>query len=156
MKICKTCKVSKPIIDFYKVKGNRDGFSLHCKKCFIADSIKWRLNKRHTDSVYAEKVRVYSRKVDFKKHLLRKYNITSNQYMELFDIQNGLCAICGNPETRKNTYQKDGIDRLSVDHNHETGKIRGLLCHRCNIGIGIFMDNEELLTKAINYLKERN
>jgi len=77
-------------------------------------------------------------------HLKRDYGLTKEGYLEMFKSQNGVCAICCNPEKKK---------RLAVDHCHNTGKIRGLLCARCNTSIGRFNDDVELLQKAIDYLK---
>jgi hypothetical protein len=82
------------------------------------------------------------------------YGITLKDYEEMFEKQRGVCAICGNPETRKSRYS--GICRLTIDHNHITKNVRGLLCHKCNNGLGNFVDNPEILLKAISYLKERN
>lgn len=64
------------------------------------------------------------------------------EYQRRFNEQNGKCAICDEPHTR-----------LAVDHCHKTHSIRGLLCKRCNCGLGFFMDNENLLVKALGYLR---
>ena len=82
----------------------------------------------------------------FKRAIKRNYNISLNDYNNLLENQKEVCAICGNKETRKT--QK----RLSVDHDHITGKVRGLLCYNCNLGLGHFKDNPELLKKASSYL----
>ncbi len=79
-------------------------------------------------------------------------NIPISQYKEILKKENGVCAICESKETRK---RKGMIVRLSIDHNHTTGEIRGLLCHNCNVGLGHFLDNVEFLLKAIRYIKER-
>ena len=91
-------------------------------------------------------------KVQYKRNgnMLKKYNLTEHQYNEMLKQQNGVCAICKQKEIHK-LYKF-----LPVDHNHKTGKIRGLLCSRCNYGIGNFNDNIELLKEAINYLKEND
>ena len=68
----------------------------------------------------------------------------------MYEQQNGVCAICGKPETK---VQYGKIQPLTVDHNHETGKVRGLLCFNCNIAIGKLKDDIVLLEKAIDYLK---
>lgn len=60
-----------------------------------------------------------------------------------------MCAICGS----KGTQTKKGIFRLSVDHDHQTGEIRGLLCHKCNVSLGNFNDDIGLLERAIGYIK---
>lgn len=82
---------------------------------------------------------------------LRKYRINFVEYEKLFENQNGLCAICNNPEEAK--FRKTGnIKVLAVDHCHTTGKIRGLLCSHCNLALGQFKDNIEVLNNAIQYL----
>ena len=82
-------------------------------------------------------------KADRRRWQLNKYDLTPHQYAEMLLNQNGGCAICGAVPT----------DRpLSVDHSHHTDKVRGLLCSRCNSGIGFFKDNPNLLRNAVNYL----
>lgn len=70
----------------------------------------------------------------------------------MLEEQNHLCAICGNPETVKN--YKDVVSKLSVDHCHRTGKVRGLLCQNCNKGIGNLKENEDIILKAVEYLRK--
>ena len=74
------------------------------------------------------------------------FNITLKEYRALLKKQNGRCAICGTDKLAKTK------NRLSIDHCHKTGTVRGLLCHHCNFGLGHFQDNPELLMKAIRYL----
>lgn len=76
---------------------------------------------------------------------LKKFGITPEDYFKLLEKQNFKCAICG-------ILQEDYSRRLAVDHDHETGKIRGLLCNNCNVGLGNFQDSKNNLTNAINYL----
>lgn len=83
----------------------------------------------------------------FKSLLKCQYNLSLDQYNELVVKQNNLCLICNNPETHK--------PRLSIDHHHETGRVRGLLCHNCNAGLGHFKDSIEVLQSAINYIKDK-
>lgn len=85
------------------------------------------------------------------EQLKYKYDITLEEYDGMFEHQNGVCAICLRPETTKNN--QGAIKRLSVDHNHETGKNRGLLCHKCNMGLGYFDDNVVILHNAATYLE---
>jgi len=85
--------------------------------------------------------------------LKRSYGITLSQYREMEQSQNFVCAICGNPETSFDSKQQK-VRSLSVDHCHNTGKVRGLLCSHCNHAIGKFKDDVSLLEKAIKYLKE--
>ena len=81
-----------------------------------------------------------------RKATILEHGITLEQYQEMFDKQNGCCAIC-------NVHQDKLKQALCVDHNHQTNKIRGLLCGKCNRGIGYLNDNINTLEQAINYLK---
>ena len=84
-------------------------------------------------------------------HLKSKYGLDESGYQSMLESQGGVCAICGtnDPHGRKH-------NRFHVDHCHKTNAVRGLLCSRCNMGIGSFLDNVELLQKAIVYLSSRN
>jgi hypothetical protein len=81
--------------------------------------------------------------------LLHRFGITSDQYNRMLDKQNGVCAICGNRETRR-IHGK--ICVLSVDHSHVTGRVRGLLCNRCNKVLGIMDENTNLFQRIVSYL----
>lgn len=87
-----------------------------------------------SDPTNAKKVRL--------RYLLSRYGITLDDYSRMFDEQHGLCAIC----------QKQSTDRLHVDHCHSTGRVRGLLCFKCNSMIGKANDNLDILRSAIAYL----
>ena len=75
---------------------------------------------------------------------LAKYGLTALDFEEMSRVQSGVCAICGEPP---------GPRRLAVDHDHHTGTIRGLLCFRCNVGLGYFRDDPERLLRAVSYLR---
>jgi hypothetical protein len=83
--------------------------------------------------------------------LMRKYGIDSDRYWEMHEGQGGLCAVCMEPETNK-PGRGDTVARLSVDHCHETGRVRGLLCFRCNTMLGKINDDSEMLRRAADYL----
>lgn len=83
--------------------------------------------------------------------LKKKYGISLETYNELKESQQHVCAICGLPETAID-YRTKKIRDLAVDHNHDTGEIRGLLCTRCNTAIGLLQDDVVLLANAISYL----
>lgn len=82
-----------------------------------------------------------------KGDLYRKYGISPRQYDKLFEKQGECCAICGKHQSKLKT-------TLNVDHNHETGKIRGLLCVACNRLLGYAQDNQDILREAIQYLEK--
>jgi hypothetical protein len=108
--------------------------SSYCKKC---RNKKWteRTNIRRRN--HPEETR--------KNHLWKEYRITLIEYNEMFILQDGRCAICG-------IHQSELQRSLAVDHNHKTGKVRGLLCRECNLGLGYFRDNPDLMSKAMEYL----
>lgn len=80
-----------------------------------------------------------------RNQLKRRFGITSDEYDSMLESQGGVCAICGEADPTGR--------RLAVDHNHETGEVRGLLCIRCNRGIGNFKDSPALLQAAAEYLQ---
>ena len=77
----------------------------------------------------------------------RLYGITIAQYDKMFEEQGGVCKICGTDDPGK------GKGRFAIDHSHKTGKVRGLLCSSCNVGIGHLQDDPSILLSAFNYLK---
>jgi hypothetical protein len=97
-------------------------------------------NERHRADRATEK-----RHLQQRKHRLKRYNLTLEEYAKLAASQKNLCAICQKPETKPN------VKYLSVDHDHITGKVRGLLCYVCNTRIGI-LENELWRKAAENYL----
>lgn len=84
----------------------------------------------------------------YAKYIQYMYGITIEEYEDKLEKQKGVCAICTQPETRKTQR------RLCVDHDHATGKIRDLLCQRCNSVIGYMKEDVKLLENAIAYLKK--
>jgi hypothetical protein len=84
------------------------------------------------------------RKRDLDALRQRKYGISSATYARAFQAQKGRCAICKSSQTSKKGWH--------VDHDHETGQFRGILCHRCNIGLGLFADSPKLLARAARYI----
>ena len=87
-----------------------------------------------------------------KRHLKRKYNISLEEFNQMILDQNNLCAICNKPESRIHNKTNE-LQYLSVDHCHKTGKIRKLLCDRCNLMLGKYNDSIELFELAVKYLK---
>lgn len=85
--------------------------------------------------------------------LRKKYGISEKEYHEILIKQRNVCAICGNPEIHKDLTGK--TQKLSVDHNHQTGKVRGLLCKNCNFVLGSSHENTTTLHNAILYLEGR-
>lgn len=102
-----------------------------------------------------EKIRAYGRQ--WKKNnpttsnesYKRLYGITEEDYLRMLKEQNEVCKICLKPETAK---AKDKVKRLSVDHCHTTGKVRGLLCNKCNTTLGKYEDSIETFERFVEYL----
>lgn len=82
-----------------------------------------------------------------KFYLLRKYGITVDKYMQWYEEQDGCCSICGEHKPSK------GHDGLVVDHNHDNGNIRGLLCLQCNSAVGYVQESVDIAEKLVEYLK---
>lgn len=130
-KKCSQCRVNKLKSEFYKDSGKFDGLRRMCKTCDRARRAT--LPNEKAGKPTTEQLRKYN--------LMKKYGLTVEDYDRLYEEQKGLCAICG-----------DAHDTLSVDHCHESLRVRGLLCTPCNVGLGMFKDNPESLQKAISYL----
>ena len=113
---------------------------------------EYRAKRKHLKKVYDAqyKSQPHVKERQWDQFLRKEYGITKEHYKVLLDSQDGKCAICLNPQvaSRKN--------RLCVDHNHETKEVRGLLCDKCNQGLGYFDDNVVKLQGAINYLHEQS
>lgn len=131
----------------------REGKYLRCKLCVFDRSNSWR--KRNPEKVKEIKRNTYLRHIGKynQEAILRKYkNITREDYEKLLNYHNNKCGICNREETR--IVRKDGTaSPLSIDHDHKTGKIRGLLCNKCNRALGYFEDSITSLMNAIDYLK---
>lgn len=145
-KYCATCKEIKGLENFNSDKKSKDGKSWECKPC---RSIR-RKKSYSQISAYNKKWRLdnleYAKLRDKKNNLTKKFNITLDEFEKLRASQNNGCAICSKI---RSSSKKD----LCVDHCHQTGKIRGLLCDNCNRGIGLLRDSIPLLLKAITYLE---
>lgn len=96
--------------------------------------------------------------VAFEQRLRMKFGIGVDDYHAILERQKFGCAICGSPHGGVHRRSPNPliapIQRLAVDHDHLTGRIRGLLCRKCNTGIGLFDENHDLLAKASEYLKK--
>ncbi len=89
-------------------------------------------------------------------HFLKKYGISLAEYEAMYVEQEGRCAICRGEESRFIKRNRAGKRMLCVDHDHETGEARGLLCGDCNVALGAFRDDPDIIDKAISYLQYHN
>ena len=147
MKICTVCELEKD--DFGEDKRNKDGLKSLCKECSYKATNRWKSKNRPAlrqakNEWYRENKMEQLFKA--KCYNLKKYGITWQDYLTMLAEQNGVCKICRQPSSNR--------FMLSVDHNHSTGKVRGLLCASCNFALGNMKDNPALLRKAAEYLEE--
>ena len=129
MKICTRCKVEKDREDFSKDSSRPDGLYSYCRVC--------------TKSV--RKLRCKKdRKQKSEYERLKRYGISGEEWESLFESQGRKCAICRAPNSGKRDWD--------TDHDHKTGKVRGILCSPCNTALGLFKDETGILQQAIQYL----
>ena len=126
-RVCRLCNTEKDISCFSPTEAYR------CKPCRAEQQRNYRRNNRKQASAV---------------HRLWKYSMTKTEYESLFQFQEGVCAICLQPESEERWAV------LCVDHNHDTGEIRGLLCQSCNRGLAHFKDDIMNLIRATEYLIE--
>lgn len=203
MKTCRICKTEKPLSDFHRHRGHKDGHHSACKSCALAEQSRSRLkepsraqsqhpamkrcaqceevklrtefvrNKNFWDGYnHICKACGYARRKTYgdtarekinerqrmrywdnpdrarDRHLARHYRLKPGAYASMLAAQDGKCAICGRDDNPSKT-------RFAIDHDHTTGKVRGLLCTCCNQAIGQLQDSPELLRKAAIYLETR-
>jgi hypothetical protein len=161
-KCCSVCSTWKPLDNFTKRASMSDGLCSHCRTCAAVRSKRWRLanaarnyaNNQRWKSANRERVnaaarasyvrRVVTRPKYTRGDRLQAYGLTEAQYDQMLVEQGGACAIC---RRAGHTHH-----RLGVDHDHATGRVRGLLCSNCNASLGLLQDRIDLLYAAIRYL----
>jgi hypothetical protein len=162
-KQCNVCGERKPLTEFYKADGCVDGRRGDCRTCFqakrkahrdanpdVLEAARARTRRWMAENPerYAENHRRFvesgGQKRSFRKtHLKKKYGLTPEQYEARLERQGGVCLICGRPP---------GKTALHVDHCHVTGRVRGLLCFRCNAALGQFDHDPEVIARAHEYV----
>lgn len=157
LKHCSKCKSAHPLDNFNRDRSRNDGRFPWCKPCHRAHtraynaqftteqrkqrSAEWRANRdanAEARARYLTNGTIYT--------LKKRYGLTSADMVALSDHQGGVCAVCGRP------FESGKRKGPCVDHCHQTGKVRGLLCDHCNVGLGRLRDDPELLRKGIEYL----
>ncbi len=160
-KRCRHCGELKPLEQFHRDRSVKDGRRPECKACTAA---KRRARYRKDPAAEIARVKAWqqanaARLNDYRRrrrqdpgvkrrdrdgHLRRRFGITIEQYESRLEAQGGGCAICGRGEP-------DG-GSLHVDHDHDTGRVRALLCVRCNNGIALFDEDPAVLRYAADYV----
>lgn len=163
MKICTKCRIEKGEPEFVKRSSARDGLTTVCRLCWStyhrvryhtnieASRKKGRESARKQREKDPEKVR--NRQRDYRRlnpdkaqnvWLKTEYGITLAYKRGLLKAQGGGCAVCGKKV------------KLDVDHNHKTGKVRGLLCRPCNMSLGLLKESSETIIALLRYLKKHS
>lgn len=137
MKTCKTCKQALPLSEYWKQPKNAGGLSHNCKACHRAYAKQHARKHRAT-----EKGRLKYRNWVLK----RNYGIDVEAYDLMLWMQDGACRIC------KSVKPGGRWGKFHVDHCHTTGRVRGLLCSRCNVAVGLLADCTDNLARATDYL----
>jgi len=143
MKTCRKCNKVKELSSFFKDKALKDGHSNTCKECKTTATMVWREKNRDKYNADVREWRKFNKDEVKDVDLKRTYGIGLKEYRLMEAAQNSTCAICKCPAKGKRP--------LAVDHNHATGKVRGLLCYGCNRALHV-LENLPLLEKAKAYL----
>lgn len=153
MKKCKnkdcTQTNPQPLDNFFNDKGFKSGKMAVCKTCKQNKTYAWRKANRPVYNALAVKWRDKNPDKQHATDIKRNYGLAIEDYNKMLVAQNCKCALC---ETQHDPSKKRG--RLYVDHDHETGKVRALLCHMHNCMLGYAEDKIETLEKAVDYLKK--
>lgn len=138
MKTCTKCGETLPLERFSpnKRSGARKSY---CKPCQASVMRQRRLE-------FPEAIKAAERR----RHLKRTYGLTPEEYDRLLTVQGGVCRICSQPERRRYAGR---LMLMTVDHDHQTGAVRGLLCYACNSALGLFGEDPERLLAAVAYLR---
>lgn len=129
------------------IQKAREYYKNNKEKC-LKSSRNWKNSHKDYLKQYYKKTWLKRKNRAYWYNLLRKYGMTEVEYNKILNNQNGVCCICKNKQKAPNRI-------LVIDHNHNTNKIRGLLCNNCNVGIGLLNDSIIIMKRAIKYL-ERN
>lgn len=155
---CSKCKAVKSITEFYKQKGRKDGFKSWCKSCekewrkVYVEKNRGKINKQ-SNALYHARYRTDAeyRKTRRLRGRAARFDMAVDDYVDMYnglmEKQQGRCAICG-------CHHVDLGKAFDVDHDHVTGKIRGLLCNACNTSLGLMGDDPVRLRRAADYIEE--
>jgi hypothetical protein len=149
MKTCQSCKVVLELDQFHSETGRYDGKSRVCKQCAYARHNNWRLKNLDKMRDASRKWRTLNPELAKDHGRKGRYGLPIGAFERMLAEQKGTCAIC-------ETSDPGGKGTFHVDHCHDTGIIRGLLCHNCNVGIGNMRHSTDLLRRAITYLDQVN
>lgn len=143
IKLCTKCDKKKPMTDFHKKKASKDGRQSRCKQCNKESTQAWQKeNSKRFEESWKARDELNRKNGHTKFRRAKRYGLTIEELDNLLKEAGGVCKIC----------PREPIKWLVIDHDHVTGVVRGVLCERCNQGLGLFNDNVEWLQNAIKYL----
>ena len=149
MKTCKNCNAEKELSEFRFIRKNKNGTDLHKSHC--NDCTRKQQLQRYHNLTNDKKTERRQKSIEtlgkdyFKRYKLnRYYNLTLEEFNQMYEDQNGKCFLCERVILGK---------EVKVDHDHKTGKVRKLLCHNCNTSLGLLNEDVKLFEKCIEYLK---
>lgn len=129
-KLCRACLQELPLDSFYKsTSRTRDGFRHECKACWNKESMEYHRTNREE---ILEKRKEY--------HYQKSYGISRDEFLSMVEEQGGKCPVCSRED-------------LVLDHCHDTGRVRGVLCNKCNQAIGNMLDNPALIRSLADWLE---
>lgn len=163
-KICGKCGEEKPFGEFNKSKIHSGGFRPECKICQKTRNKEWRAKQGETPEMRAEylaKKRKYNTsKGYYDKYFMKRFGVTYDEVKGMFDAQFGRCAnrACGKEITfyHENEHSRAHPNRACVDHDHDTGKVRALLCMPCNTTLGVLETKENIILGLLDYAYKFN
>jgi hypothetical protein len=147
-KVCRECKANKLLDEFWNLSNSADGKRALCIECMSKQHNEYVAQKMAEDPSFNGK-RIKKWRDDHpdnskKRSLWNKYRLRIHEYDAILEAQQWKCAIC----------DELLLDDCDVDHNHKTGKVRGIIHHGCNMAIGILKDSPYLCRKAAEYLEK--
>jgi hypothetical protein len=157
MQCCSQCGEEKPLSEFSPssyYKG-RTTYRSTCKTCSAVRKRLWMQN--NPSKARAMKKRAYQKRMvtdpgyNRRWKLHNRYGLSLEAYNDMLTQQEGVCAACGLPETER--CRGGGVSPLSVDHDHETGQVRGLLCHACNVSLGRLKEDVQRFAALDRYIR---
>jgi hypothetical protein len=145
---CSKCRRDLPLGEFTTNRGRKDGLQLSCKQC-LRECL--RVARNTPDGKAKMKTWREKHRVQLRYNTIKcEFGLSRAGFDSLFDSQDGKCKIC-----RREIERPPGFDNRKaahIDHDHATGRVRGLLCCTCNVGIGNFQDSPLLLERAKRYV----
>lgn len=132
---CAKCGEEKASSDFGVCKAKKNGLQSYCRTCSTKTRREYVAKRPPLDKERASQFKY-------------RYGVTKEAFDSMWEDQDGKCCICQEDLSLE-------LRGYAIDHNHETGQVRGLLCNKCNTGLGLFMDNPDFLNRAEGYLRER-